>query len=122
MNNPFLFDGPGVISFSGGRTSGMMLWMTIQAYGGTLPADVVVCFANTGKEEEATLEFRYATAASAGASLSPGSRTAHVTPRAARNLPSWTLQQQAATVNPSPICTMKKNSFQTRSRVFAQPN
>ncbi|WP_257572221.1 hypothetical protein [Janthinobacterium sp. UMAB-60] len=54
MNSPFLFDGPGVISFSGGRTSGMMLWMTLQAYGGTLPADVVVCFANTGKEEEAT--------------------------------------------------------------------
>ncbi|WP_298402776.1 phosphoadenosine phosphosulfate reductase family protein [Janthinobacterium sp.] len=57
LDRTFLFDGPGVISFSGGRTSGMMLWMTIQAYGGTLPADVVVCFANTGKEEEATLEF-----------------------------------------------------------------
>lgn len=57
MKSPFLFDGPGVISFSGGRTSGMMLYLTIQAHGGTLPDDVKVCFDNTGKEEEATLEF-----------------------------------------------------------------
>jgi len=55
--NPFLFDGPGAISFSGGRTSGYMLWRTLQAYGGTLPHDVKVCFANTGKEMPETLDF-----------------------------------------------------------------
>jgi hypothetical protein len=57
MLNPFLFDGPGVISFSGGRTSGYMLWRTLQAYGGKLPADVRVLFANTGKEMPETLDF-----------------------------------------------------------------
>ena len=34
-----------------------MLWRVLQSHGGTLPADAVVCFANTGKEEEATLRF-----------------------------------------------------------------
>ena len=34
-----------------------MLWRVLQSNGGKLPADVVVCFANTGKEDEATLEF-----------------------------------------------------------------
>lgn len=57
MNDPFLFDGPGVISFSGGRTSGYMLWRTLQAHGGTLPDDVTVLFANTGKEMPETLDF-----------------------------------------------------------------
>ena len=46
-----------MISFSGGRTSGFMLWNIIQAYGGTLPEDIYVTFANTGKEAPETLDF-----------------------------------------------------------------
>jgi 3'-phosphoadenosine 5'-phosphosulfate sulfotransferase (PAPS reductase)/FAD synthetase len=34
-----------------------MLWRILQAHGGTLPDDVVVCFANTGREMPATLDF-----------------------------------------------------------------
>ena len=52
----FLINEPTVISFSGGRTSAYMLWRVLQANNG-LPEDAIVCFANTGKEEEATLEF-----------------------------------------------------------------
>ena len=55
-NNPFIITEPTVISFSGGRTSAYMLWRILQANNG-LPKDAIVCFANTGKEEEATLEF-----------------------------------------------------------------
>lgn len=36
-----------------------MLWRCLQAHGGELPADVHVCFANTGKEREETLRFVY---------------------------------------------------------------
>jgi hypothetical protein len=45
------------VSFSGGRTSAYMLWRALQAYGGKLPDDHVVAFANTGKEREETLRF-----------------------------------------------------------------
>jgi 3'-phosphoadenosine 5'-phosphosulfate sulfotransferase (PAPS reductase)/FAD synthetase len=55
--NPFLVYGPAVVSFSGGRTSGYMLWRILQAHGGTLPDDVRVMFANTGKEMPETLDF-----------------------------------------------------------------
>jgi hypothetical protein len=34
-----------------------MLWRVLQSNGGKLPEEAVVCFANTGKEDEATLEF-----------------------------------------------------------------
>jgi len=54
--DPFKIDGPTCISFSGGRTSAYMLWRVLQSNGG-LPADAVVCFANTGKEDEASLAF-----------------------------------------------------------------
>lgn len=56
MSDPFKIDEPTVISFSGGRTSAYMLWRVLQANGG-LPEEAIVCFANTGKEEDATLEF-----------------------------------------------------------------
>lgn len=55
----FRLQGPALISFSGGRTSALMLWCILVAYGGSLPADVVVAFANTGKEREETLRFVY---------------------------------------------------------------
>jgi len=55
--DPFRIEGPASISFSGGRTSAYMLWRILQAHGGTLPADVVVTFANTGKEMPETLDF-----------------------------------------------------------------
>lgn len=57
MTNPYLIAGPAMISFSGGRTSGYMLHQVIHAHGGELPSDVVVVFANTGKEREETLRF-----------------------------------------------------------------
>ena len=56
MTDPFKITGPTCLSFSGGRTSAYMLWRVLQSNGG-LPSDGVVCFANTGKEEEATLRF-----------------------------------------------------------------
>jgi 3'-phosphoadenosine 5'-phosphosulfate sulfotransferase (PAPS reductase)/FAD synthetase len=56
MKDPFLIDEPTVISFSGGRTSAYLLWRVLQSNHG-LPDEAIVCFANTGKEEEATLEF-----------------------------------------------------------------
>lgn len=57
MTNPFKIIEPTVISFSGGRTSAYMLWRILQAHDMSLPSDALVCFANTGKEEEATLRF-----------------------------------------------------------------
>jgi 3'-phosphoadenosine 5'-phosphosulfate sulfotransferase (PAPS reductase)/FAD synthetase len=54
MSNPFLIEGPAVISFSGGRTSGYMLRRILDA---GLRPDVHVLFANTGKEREETLTF-----------------------------------------------------------------
>ena len=56
-SNPYKIQGPALISFSGGRTSGFMLWNIIQAHGGTLPKDIYVTFANTGKEAPETLDF-----------------------------------------------------------------
>jgi 3'-phosphoadenosine 5'-phosphosulfate sulfotransferase (PAPS reductase)/FAD synthetase len=57
QRDPFHIEGPAIISFSGGRTSAYMLWRILQAHSGTLPSDVKVCFANTGKEMLQTLNF-----------------------------------------------------------------
>lgn len=57
MSDPFKIDSPTCISFSGGRTSAYMLWRVLQAHGGRLPPEAIVCFANTGREDEATLRF-----------------------------------------------------------------
>ena len=57
MVDPFKITEPTCISFSGGRTSAYMLWRVLQSNGGVLPAEAIVCFANTGKEDEATLRF-----------------------------------------------------------------
>lgn len=54
--SPFKINEPTVVSFSGGRTSAYMLWRVLQENNG-LPDEAIVCFANTGKEEEATLQF-----------------------------------------------------------------
>ena len=55
--NPYKIEGPALISFSGGRTSGFMLKHIIDAHKGTLPNNVFVTFSNTGKECDETLDF-----------------------------------------------------------------
>lgn len=57
MDNPYLIQGPALISFSGGRTSAYMLKHIVDAHSGTLPDDVRVVFANTGLEHPATMDF-----------------------------------------------------------------
>ena len=57
MMSIYKIEGPALVSFSGGRTSGYMLHQMVQAHGGSLPDDVHVAFANTGKEREETLRF-----------------------------------------------------------------
>jgi 3'-phosphoadenosine 5'-phosphosulfate sulfotransferase (PAPS reductase)/FAD synthetase len=57
MRNPFEITEPTCISFSGGRTSAFMLYKVLEAHNMSLPDEAVVCFANTGKEDEATLKF-----------------------------------------------------------------
>jgi hypothetical protein len=57
MRDPFRIEGPACVSFSGGRTSAMMLRRILDAHGGRLPADVYVLFENTGREREETLRF-----------------------------------------------------------------
>ncbi len=52
--NPFHIEGPAVISFSGGRTSGYMLRRVLDA---GLQPDVHVIFADTGKERRETYRF-----------------------------------------------------------------
>lgn len=54
MSNPFRIAGPALISFSGGRTSALMLRRAMDE---GLGPDVHVVFANTGKEREGTLNF-----------------------------------------------------------------
>lgn len=53
--SPYKLRGPTCLSFSGGRTSAFMLRQVLD-HNDDL-ADLTVCFANTGKEHPATLEF-----------------------------------------------------------------
>jgi hypothetical protein len=55
--NPYFIDEPAVISFSGGRSSGYMLYHILEAHDFVLPDYVKVIFANTGKEMPQTLDF-----------------------------------------------------------------
>lgn len=55
--NLYRINGPALVSFSGGRTSGYMLRQILDAHDGQLPADVHVVFFNTGREFEQTLRF-----------------------------------------------------------------
>ena len=48
---------PGLLSFSGGRTSGFMLREILDHFDNKLPEQLYVVFANTGKEMDATLDF-----------------------------------------------------------------
>jgi 3'-phosphoadenosine 5'-phosphosulfate sulfotransferase (PAPS reductase)/FAD synthetase len=55
--DPYRIEGPALIAFSGGRSSGYMLKHIVDAHGGTLPDDVKVQFSNTGREMPETLDF-----------------------------------------------------------------
>lgn len=56
MIDPFKISGATVLPTSGGRSSGYLLRRVLDSNGG-LPEGSVALFCNTGKEEEATLEF-----------------------------------------------------------------
>ena len=55
--NPYRITPPFIVSFSGGATSGFMLRKILDAWGGELPEESRVVFANTGLEHAKTLEF-----------------------------------------------------------------
>ena len=57
MNNPYLIEPPFSVSFSGGESSAFMLRNILDAYGGQLPSNSKVLFANTGLEHEKTYKF-----------------------------------------------------------------
>lgn len=82
MESPFAIDGPAVISFSGGRTSGYMLRRILDV---GLRPDVHVVFADTGKERAETYDFVLALAAHWGVEVHwverPGQFTQLITDR-----------------------------------------
>ena len=58
--NPYIIAADGrfrCINVSGGRSSAYMLTRILEANNGTLPDRTIACFANTGKEHPATLDF-----------------------------------------------------------------
>lgn len=81
MSDPFKIDEPTCISFSGGRTSAYMLWRVLQSNGGKLPDEAIVCFANTGKECEETLEFVHDCEVNWGVKINWLEYKAHETPK-----------------------------------------
>jgi hypothetical protein len=69
MTSPYQVTGPAILSISGGRTSGYMLWQILQAGGGTLGPDVHAVFADTGKEFPETYTFVAAMASQWGVEI-----------------------------------------------------
>jgi 3'-phosphoadenosine 5'-phosphosulfate sulfotransferase (PAPS reductase)/FAD synthetase len=119
VSDPFLIRGPAVVSFSGGRTSGYMLWRILQAHGGALPDDVIVLFTNTGREMPATLDFVRDCAAHWNAPIiwaeyrwAPGGPSYEVVSHnsASRNGEPFALLLQAKRMLPNPVsrfCTIE---------------
>jgi 3'-phosphoadenosine 5'-phosphosulfate sulfotransferase (PAPS reductase)/FAD synthetase len=60
MRDPFKIEGPAVIQFSAGRSSGLMTEQILKAHNGKLPFNVLVCFENTGMEDYRSLDFVHA--------------------------------------------------------------
>lgn len=81
MSNPFKIIEPTCISFSGGRTSAYMLYHILQAHDMSLPPEAIVCFANTGKECEETLEFVHDCETNWGVKINWLEYKAHETPK-----------------------------------------
>jgi len=81
MSNPFEIIEPTCISFSGGRTSAYMLYRILQAHQMSLPPEAIVCFANTGKECEETLEFVHACETNWGVKINWLEYKAHEVPK-----------------------------------------
>ena len=71
----FTFDGPAIFGVSGGRTSALLLWLSLQAYGGKLPVDHVPLFCNTGDEMPETYAFVAACAKRWGVDIAWAERT-----------------------------------------------
>ena len=57
VNNPFLITGPTILGNSGGGTSGMNLFLHLEANGGTLTDNGRCVMTNTGWENPLTFEF-----------------------------------------------------------------
>lgn len=57
MVDPFKITSPTIVANSGGKTSGMNLWLHLQANEGKLPECSRCLFNNTGWEHELTLDF-----------------------------------------------------------------
>lgn len=81
MSNPFKIIEPTCINFSGGRTSAYMLYRILQAHDMSLPSEAIVCFANTGKECEETLEFVHDCETNWGVKINWLEYKAHETPK-----------------------------------------
>jgi 3'-phosphoadenosine 5'-phosphosulfate sulfotransferase (PAPS reductase)/FAD synthetase len=81
MRSPFEITEPTCISFSGGRTSAYMLYRILQAHDMSLPPEAIVCFANTGKECEETLEFVHDCETNWGVKINWLEYKAHETPK-----------------------------------------
>jgi 3'-phosphoadenosine 5'-phosphosulfate sulfotransferase (PAPS reductase)/FAD synthetase len=130
--DPFRITGPSVVSFSGGRTSGYMLWRILQAHGGTLPDDVLVLFQNTGREMPATLDFVQECSTRWGAPVTwleydrkPGAPTYRVVNHnsASRNGEPFRLMLEAKPMLPNPVsrfCTIELKIRTAKRYIMAE--